>query len=330
MFPGFGDDDFEAYAEKKWRSNVFNRERLEVKQKLLALAREVAGVAQAQDGSPLVVEASVEHPAQWNHKQVEAQHVFFSRNPDARKELDRIIAKGQSIASLLDDPTPQRNHLFLALTVAHDGAEAALKLHPDARVDRQNLERKLADHFEREKLLDLLHGLPGEFQLGLTGGPPGHLSSEASPVPTGVGLAPAREASEARLAELTAALAAPAAPSLTGTQRLLYLGRRFPRAEAAGPGFVDAARAALAALLPIYHYVAWSRDNDFVSIREALQREKQARRQRGLAPRDEVRIVRGMFAGKVGVVQEVDARGGLKVMVGKLAVKVDADDVEKR
>jgi len=316
MFSGFVDGDFEAYAEKKWKSNVWNRERLEVKQKLVALGRAVQGAASAADGSPLVMEASVEHPAQWNHKQVEAQHIFFSRNPDARKELDRIIAKGQSMASLLDDPTPQRTHLFLAVTVAQTHAEVALKLHPDARVDRQNLERKLADHFEREKLLALLGALPPEYEFGLTGGP----------------LAPAREANEARLAELVAALAAPSTPTLLAPQKLLYLGRRFARGEvtASGDGFVAAVRAALGALLPVYQYVAWSRDNDFVSIREALQREKQQRRQRGLAPKDEVRIVRGMFAGKLGTVQEVDARGGLKVMVGKLAVKVDADDVEKR
>ena len=31
MFPGFTAADFDAYQPKKWKSNVFNRERLEVK-----------------------------------------------------------------------------------------------------------------------------------------------------------------------------------------------------------------------------------------------------------------------------------------------------------
>jgi hypothetical protein len=317
MFAGFSDSDFEAYAPKKWKSNVFNRERLEVKQKLLALGRDLAAGATAADGSPLALEASVEHPAQWNHKQVEAQHIFLSRNEGARKELASILERGQSIAALLDDPTPQRNHLFLAVTVAHEKVEVALKLHPDARVDRQNLERRSADHFEREKLLSLLHGLPARFQIGLTTG----------------ALAPVSGLTDAQLTEVVAALAAPAPLALPGApQRLLYLGEAIPRPDvvAAGAAFAAAARAALAALLPLYHYVAWSRDNDYVSIKEALQKEKQSKRQRGLAKQDEVRIVRGMFAGKMGVVQEIDARGGLKVLVGKLAVKVDADDVEKR
>ncbi len=91
----------------------------------------------------------------------------------------------------------------------------------------------------------------------------------------------------------------------------------------------EIAHAALAALLGPYKFIAWSRDNDYVLMREALQKEKQARRQKGLVKNDAVRIVRGMFAGKSGVVQEVDAKGGIKVLVGKVAVKVDAEDVLK-
>src|SRR5688500_4945875 len=128
MFPGFTDRDFDAYAPNKWKSNVFNRERLEVKQKLLGLGKELAGSLVAADGSPLACDASVEHPALWNHKQVEAQHVFFSRNEGARKELDAIIDRSRPIMTMLDDPTPQRNHLFLAVTIDQAHVEMSLKL----------------------------------------------------------------------------------------------------------------------------------------------------------------------------------------------------------
>src|SRR4051812_48229164 len=110
MFPRFVAAPFYCYQPRQWRSHVFNPERLEVKQKLLGLAREVAGALVASDGSPLFIEASVEHPALWNHKQVDSQSVFFSRNEAARKELDGIIDRQKPISSLLDDPTPQRNH----------------------------------------------------------------------------------------------------------------------------------------------------------------------------------------------------------------------------
>jgi hypothetical protein len=319
MFPGFTAADFDAYQPKKWKSNVFNRERLEVKQKLVALGRELQGSMLAPDGSPLAVEPSVEHPTLWNHKQVEAQHLYFSRNEGARKELDAIIARGQSIASMIEDPSPQRNHLFLAATIGEQSLELSLKLHPDARIDRENLERKCEDHFEREKLLHLLRGLGDGFRVGIT-----------------PELMPATELDDAKLGALVGALgrggASPAALTLGAPQKLLYVGRAIARTDAlaAAGAIVDEAKKTLQSLLPVYRFIAWSRDNDFVSIKEALQKEKQQKRQKGLAKNDAVRIIRGMFAGKQGVVQEVDAKGGLRVLVGKVAVKLDAEDVQKR
>ena len=318
MFPGFTAADFDAYQPKKWKSNVFNRERLEVKQKLVALGRELQGAMLAPDGSPLAAEPSVEHPTLWNHKQVEAQHLYFSRNEGARKELDAIIDRGKSIASMIDDPSPQRNHLFLAVTLTEPSLELSLKLHPDARVDRENLERKCDDHFEREKLLNLLRNLGDGFRAGLT-----------------PDLVPVAELDEGKLLELVAALgkpaATPAALTLGAPHKLLYVGRAIARADAlaAAAGIADEAKKTLQSLLPIYRFIAWSRDNDFVSIKEALQKEKQQKRQKGLVKNDPVRIIRGMFAGKQGVVQEVDAKGGLRVLVGKVAVKLDAEDVQK-
>jgi transcription antitermination factor NusG len=315
MFAGFTSADFDAYQPKKWKSNVFNRERLEVKQKLVALGRELQVAMVGPDGSLLANEASVEHPALWNHKQVEAQHLYFSRNEGARKELDAIIDRQKTLASLIDDPTPQRNHLFLAVTLSEQAIELSLKLHPDASVDRENLERKSADHFEREKLLHLLHALGDGFRAGIT--------PELTPV---------AEVDVERLEQLIAQFAKPAGLAVPGApQRLLYIGRALGRDEvvAAGAGLVDMARAGLASLLPLYRFIAWSRDNDFLSMREALQKEKQHKRQRGLVKNDTVRIVRGMFSGKQGLVQEVDAKGGLKVLVGKVAVKLDAEDVTK-
>jgi hypothetical protein len=316
MFPGFTAADFDAYQEKKWKSNVFNRERLDVKQKLVALGRELQGTMLAPDGSPLAAEPSVEHPTLWNHKQVEAQHLYFSRNEGSRKELDAIIDRGKSIASMIDDPSPQRNHLFLAVTLTEQALELSLKLHPDARVDRENLERKCEDHFEREKLLHLLRGLDG-FRVGIT-----------------PELLPVSELDDGKLGELIAQFGkggSPQALTLGAPQRLLYVGRALPRQEAldAGGALVDRAKALLQSLLPVYRFIAWSRDNDFLSIREALQKEKQQKRQKGLAKNDPVRIVRGMFAGKQGIVQEVDAKGGLRVLVGKVAVKLGAEDVQK-
>jgi transcription antitermination factor NusG len=312
MFAGLLDKDFDAYLPNKWKSNVFNRERLEVKQKLLELGREVAGAMVAADGSPLLLEASAEHPALWNHKQVEAQHLYFSRHTAARREIDGIIDRSRPMSTMLEDPTPQRNHLFLGVSMNHEALQVALKLHPDAHVDRQNLERKLEDTWEREKFLDLVRALPTGTEVGVLEG--GH--------------GPASELEAAQLRGLLADLARPEAP---GRTHWFAFTRRLPRAAvvAAGAGVVETVRAELAALLPIYHFIAWSRDNDFVSMKEQIRQEKTVKRQKGLSKNDRVKIVRGMFSGRTGVVQEIDAKGALKVLVGTVAVKVGADEVEK-
>jgi hypothetical protein len=313
MFAGLIDKDFDAYLPNKWKSNVFNRERLEVKQKLLELGRELAGAMVAADDSPLLCEASAEHPALWNHKQVEAQHLFFSRNASARREIDGIIDRSRPMSTMLEDPTPQRNHVFLGVSMNHEGVEVALRLHPDAQVDRQNLERKLDETWEHEKFLELVHALPEGTDVGVLSG----------------GKGPARELDGAKLRGLLADLARPEAPG--APTHWFAFTRTLPRAAvvAAGVDLLTTVRAELSALLPIYHFIAWSRDNDFVSMKEQIKQEKTVKRQKGLSKHDKVKIVRGVFSGRTGVVQEIDARGALKVLVGTVAVKVAADEVEK-
>jgi transcription antitermination factor NusG len=309
MFPGFTDEDFEAYAPAKWSSNVYTRQRQEVKQKLVSLGRDLDGTLLSSDGSPLACEASAEYPALWNHKQVDAQHLYFSRSAGARKELDGILDRSRGLASLIEDPTPQRSHIFLSISVFHDRVDIALKLHPDARVDRQNLERKCDDFFTREKLCGLVRALGDNWRCGITTGE----QHDATVI------------DDERLRRVVAALGQPG-------HHWLFVSRSVARADAAtrGAALGDLARASLAALLPIYHFIAWSRENDFQAMREVLQKEKQQRRAKGLARNDHVRIVRGVLAGKMGVVQDFDAKGGLKVLVGKMAVKMDAEDVVKQ
>ena len=318
MFQGFCVADFDCYEPRKWKSNVFNRERLDVKQKLLTLAETLTGEVLGADGTPLLVEASVEHPALGNHKQVEAQHLFFSRHAAARKEIDGILDRKRPIASLLDDPTPQRNHLFLAVTVSQEALEVSLRLHPDAEVDRQNLVRKLEAYYEAERILALLRSLPTGYHIGVL---PALVPLDAT--------APLLEQLHALIAQL------PVSGSLSvpgQVPHLFVLGHQVSRQEIlaqSGPDQAAWIRARLVELLPFYQWIAWSRDNDFVSMRDVLDKEKAVKRQRGMQKGDRVRVVHGMLSGKDGVVQEIDAKGHLKVLVGKMVVKIDAADVER-
>jgi transcription antitermination factor NusG len=113
---------------------------------------------------------------------------------------------------------------------------------------------------------------------------------------------------------------------------MFYVGCSLERAAALALPLAEQeawVRATLLVLLPIYRFVVWSRDNDFVSMRQVLDKERTVKRQKGLHKNDKVRIVRGILTGKDGVVQEVEGKGLLKVLVGKMVIKIDAADVER-
>lgn len=48
-----------------------------------------------------------------------------------------------------------------------------------------------------------------------------------------------------------------------------------------------------------------------------------------MAKNDKIRVVRGVFNGRTGVVQEIGAKGGLKVRLGSMLVKLTGEDVVK-
>lgn len=313
MFPGFTDSDFDAYARNKWRSNAFNRERLEVKQKLERLGKELQGPITAAGESPLLCEVSVEHPALWNQKQVDCQQLYFSRNEAARRELESILTRSRTLASLIEDPSPQRSHVFLTVTVAFDGLLVGLRLHTDATVDRQNLEVKLAEPWPRQELLELLVELPPAFVAEVGNNAP----------------RPAAETDDDHLARMLTELGRPLPPQQS---RWLTIARSVGRdaAIAAGSAITAELTASLVALLPLYRFIAWSRENDHISITDQLRKQTVKKKRRGLTKHDKVRIVGGMFAGRTGVVAEVTDKGVVRVLVGNLPIVVKADELEKQ
>jgi hypothetical protein len=318
MFSGLTDADFDAYLLPKQRSNVYNRERLEVKQRLLVLGQALQQKLGAQlagiDGSPFELAASIEHPALVNHKTVESQHLYFSRNELQRRELDAINDRARGVASMLEDTTPQRSHAFLAVSIFHDRLEVSFRIHPEATVDRQNLTRKCQDPYELAQFDSLVRALPVGFHLALA---PDVLEAHALAADILDGLL-------RRFATLSPG-------TLSGPPALFSLTRSHARHAVivAADALPDVLGEELSALAAIYRFAAWARDNDFTTVKETLAKQETERRQKGIVRGDVVRVVRGLLSGQRGTVQDVDPRGAMRVLVGKRTVKVDAADVER-
>jgi len=313
MFDGFEARDFEAYAPTKWQSNAYNLERMRVKDKLVSLGQHLSPLQPTADGPPLSCEVSVEHPALWNNNTVSDQRLYFTRSEHERKELSSRNTRATSMSSQVADPSPHREHIVLCVVVSDQGVEISLKLHPNAAVDRQNMVTKLTDRWHMQAFVDLLADLPDDFHMGFAGGEP---------------MAPSALTADALRALVQAFAEASESPAADKT-KVLSVGRAYGPEEVceADVGFADQARADLRALLPLYQHLAWSRQNDFVEVTEAIREEKKVKKARGIRQNDEIRVTRGLFAGKTGVVESTDAKGLLKLRLGTMVVKIDAKDV---
>jgi hypothetical protein len=311
-FRGFEPHDFDAYAPNKWRSNVYNLERMQVKEKLLSLARDISPVQADSQSPPLSVEASADHPALWNGNEVREQAVYFLRAEPERQELQSRITRAKPMTSLLADPNPYREHIHLSITLCQQDLCVALQVYPDAAVDRENTARMMADGWRLQTLTERVTDLPEPFLVQLGSSDP---------------VSPETVEDQALVATFSAEPARAAPGASVGPLFAAY--HRYHREDAAlsSPELVPQVRENLDELLPLYRSLAWSRSNDFLSFKESIREEKKAKRSRGVAKDDRVRVTKGLFTGKSGTVLATDAKGGLKVRLGTMVVKLGADDV---
>jgi hypothetical protein len=256
--------DLDAYAPEKATSNAYSRPRMEVKQRALAWARGV--VARLVDlGITVDVHGSDEHPTLRNKKRVDCQWVFLWRDATARDELDRLLDAGRSISDAIDDPSPYTRHAFLGLRIDAQSVEVCFAVHPDAKVDIDNLRARLAASSAdggapgggaalTAELTTALRALPEEFSIGV--GADRVAASGATP-----------EAIEGMLERAAEG------------QIPLWIGWSVPREVALEHAQIldEQLEDALIALAPIYKLVAWSRQNDHIALDrrlEGIERER--------------------------------------------------------
>jgi hypothetical protein len=252
------DRDFDAYLPEKATSNAFTRPRLEVKQRALGWARNVTARL-AEQGFGVEVHATDEHLSHRNKRRVDAQWVFLWRDEAARDELDQLLERARSIAEAIDDPSPYTRHAFLGLRIDASAVEVCFAVHPEAKVDIDNLRARLAEGSEHlaEELAKALHALPDQFEVR-AGGEQG----EAMRLPCG-------GATPAQLADVLARCVSENVPLWIGWR--VPRGTATPHAEILGEQLEDA----VLALFPVYRLIAWSRDNDHIGIDREIEGRKQ-------------------------------------------------------
>jgi transcription antitermination factor NusG len=307
-FEGFSALDFDAFEEKKWASNAFNRERLEVKLKLTALGNELKG--KFQDGlEDLQMGLTEERPSIFNQHQVKYLTLFFFRNEKERRALGGILDKAKSIADIVQDPAAHHRHINMGVRVGQQGLEAGLWLHKDAWVDWKNAVQRCSEHWERGKLSEVVEDLPESIRFGRGAG----LAADA---------VPARQV---------------AADEILGgfenAEPWTVFGESFERGDPllASEELTGKLSGLFSALGPLHMFIGWRRDNDFHQLKEVIkeQKEKAVRKFKSLKKGDSVRVLKGLAAGHVGVVDSIERKGVVKVRLGAMVVSLRIEELGK-
>jgi hypothetical protein len=365
--------DFDAYLPERATSNAYSRPRLELKQRALSWARGAAPRL-AELGLRTDLEASDETPSLRNRKRVDCQWIYFVRPAACAAELEKLLDRTLSAEALAQ--AAHRRHAVLGLRIDAGGVAVLVALYPEAEIDLDNLAAILAEEGATQRLVYEVRALPEQFAVSV-----GHGGAEAD--------VRCVDATPRELEALLCRARREAQP--------LCIGWRLPRAVALAhlPALAEQLEDALLAAAPVYQAIAWSRDNDRLTLARRLsdgavaramavaqaraetdrwQAERDAERTRAaevararrahgaaghpprppprrMTPRTglpheapavrieptqaaaidagvRVRVLAGPFTSKIGVVSELDGRGGARVLLGLLSTRFDVGDLE--
>jgi hypothetical protein len=305
-FEGFTDADFDAFSEKKWSSNAYNLERLEVKLKLSHLSRSVMEPVQQwlEDHEVKVTE---ERPSIFNQRQVSELMFFICRDRQSRETLEAILDKSKSIADNIQDPALHHKHIVLGLAVDHKGIQSGLWLHKDAWVDWKNAVQRFQNYGEANRLDGILKSMSSKICYGVGA----NLDAETQAVCELNGKAFIEGFAEA--------------------DPWTIIGRRIPRddAIALADDILDQTVELFQSLLPLYDFIRWSNQNDCHQIKQVIkQRQEKVEKQfRSLDAGDKVRIVKGLASGRRGVIDSIEKKGVVKVRIGMMVMSVKMDEL---
>lgn len=306
-FEGFADADFRAYEQKKWSSNAFTLERRLAKDKLLALARAVRELA-GSEFADLELHATDEKPSVANGNKVEAQLAFFVRNAEGQQAI-RALVNTTNLAggASLFDISLHHQHASLWFRLDLSGLTVAVEIASKAKVDRDNAVEKLRQSWARERLGELCRALPPGSRAGF-----GSAMVDVSAING--------ELVEAWLA------------AFQGDGGSFIAETKLPSTDPGlrGKDAIAEVHALLQAYVPIFRFLAWSRQNEHAHVKETLKKTAEEQKKKALPFQagDRVTILSGLFSGRGGYLAEIDSKGRAKVMVGPVSVTVEVKDLK--
>ena len=158
----FLERDFLAYECHRQDDPEFNALRLSVRRKLKGMADRVQKAAKPL-GADLSAQAGLHHPYTFNAYRVKEQRAYLCRGAKERKKLATFFGE-----ALGKDAETHYIQTVLEVCLDDEIVEAALRIHPQAWWDGENLKKKLLnDSGEMDSFCQMLKALPPGFNLKL-------------------------------------------------------------------------------------------------------------------------------------------------------------------
>lgn len=231
MAEAFLERDFKAYEKHRQDDPEYNALRLSVRRKLKAMADAVQKEAKGL-GVDMSAQAGLHHPYTFNSYRVREQRAYLCRGAKERKKLGAFFGE-----ALGKDAETHYIQTVLEVCIDDQIVEVALRIHPQAWWDGENLRKKCAkDESELKEFCSRLRALPPGFDLRVHDWKKSNWCSQAQPL---------------HMKE-TLALYTPG-------NHWLHIQRQLPKEDALDMGEQAEAwvRSSMLALLPVYQFVLW-------------------------------------------------------------------------
>lgn len=298
-FTGFGPEAFAAFEPRKWSSNLYNLERLAVREQLRALGSSLEGAMRT--GRPLAWAVTPHTPNIFNGRRVQELVLYFLRTEAEKKSILPLLESRIPLPEQISDAAEHHRHVTLGVRVTAEGVEVGLMLYSTAWLDVMNLLNRCRNPLDRSHFLALVRDLPTGSEVRVW---PDRVIASAE-----FGAAHVEELEEAVFSETF----------------LIFFGRRYERTSEAPrtESFLGECREVLVSASSLYDFVAWRPASDFLGLAEEGRRLRAAGEAEvaNLSVGLRVRVTDGPFADRQGVVVDVDHRGFVKVLVGKVTIR---------
>ena len=136
-FSGFDAAAFQAFETRKWSSNLFNIERMRVRDAMRALGTFVEPALSAI--RPFAWDVTPYAPSVFNGKQVAEMVLYFTRTAEQQRAITPLLDARIALPDQISNAGFYLHHVTLGVRIDANSIEAGLMMHLTACLDLMNL-----------------------------------------------------------------------------------------------------------------------------------------------------------------------------------------------